>query len=97
MRILLYLIRAYIWLMVVWAIMTWIPGVAGSPVHNLIGIPIVPVLNLFSFASIGFVGLQAIIVIGILWLVEAAIERKLKRDEGTDAPQPAPQAEDRPE
>ena len=97
MRILLYIIKADIWLIVIWAIMTWIPGVRGSAVHNIIGMPIVPVLNIFSFANIGFIGLQAIIVIGILWFVESWLEKQIKEQEGgtIQAPErPADQDED---
>ncbi|HES58210.1 MAG TPA: YggT family protein [Firmicutes bacterium] len=85
MRILLVIIKIYIWLIVAWAIMTWIPGLSGSAVHNILGLPIVPVLNIFSFANIGFIGLQAIIVIGILWFVESWLEKKLKEQEGAGA------------
>lgn len=85
MRILLVIIKVYIWLIVAWAIMTWIPGLAGSTFHNIIGLPVVPVLNLFSFASIGFIGLQAIIVIGLLWLLESWLEKKVKEQEGAGA------------
>ena len=85
MRILLTIIRIYIWIIVAWAIMTWIPGLSGSAFHNFIGLPVVPVLNLFSFARIGFIGLQAIILIGILWLIESWLEKKLKEQEGAGA------------
>jgi YggT family protein len=85
MRILLYIIKVYIWIIVVWAIMTWIPGLRGSAVHNIIGWPVVRVLNIFSFANIGFIGLQAIIVIGILWFLESWLEKRLKEQEGATA------------
>ena len=85
MRILLYIIRGYIWLIVIWAIMTWIPGLSGSAFHSFIGLPVVPVLNLFSFATVGFIGLQAIIVIGLLWFIETWLEKKIKEQEGAGA------------
>lgn len=90
MRILLILIKVYIWIIVIWSIMTWIPGVAGSAVHNVLGAAVVPVLNLFSFATVGFIGLQGMIVIVILWVVESWLEKKLKeREKGlTPAPEP---------
>jgi len=85
MRILLYLIKAYIWLIVAWAIMTWIPGLSGSTFHYYLGLPIVPVIGLFRFAHIGFIGLQAMIVIVILWFIESWLEKKIKEQEGASA------------
>ncbi len=65
-------------IIIVWAVMTWIPGISGSALHNFVGIPVVPVLNLFSFATIGFIGIQAIILLGIIWGLETLIENHLK-------------------
>jgi uncharacterized protein YggT (Ycf19 family) len=74
MRVLLTIIRLYIVLIFIWTLMTWIPGLRGGVLHNIIGFPIVPVLNLFSFASANVggtgVGFQAIIVIVLLTMIE---------------------------
>ena len=79
MRILLTAIRLYTILIFIWALMSWIPGLRGGALHHIIGLPIVPVLNLFSFATakIGGVGVgfQAMILIFILWGIERWLEK----------------------
>lgn len=65
-------------IIIIWAVMTWIPGLNGSAFHHIVGLPVVPVLGLFSFATVGFVGLQAIILLGVIWGLEMLIEKKLK-------------------
>ena len=80
-------------IIIVWAVMTWIPGISGSALHNFVGLPVVPILNLFSFASIGFVGLQAIILLGIIWGLETLIENHLKA-QGVDVYESGVQGED---
>jgi len=70
-------------IIIAWAIMTWIPGLSGSMFHYYVGLPVRPVLNLFSFATVGFVGLQAIILLGIIWGLEVMIEKHLQ-SQGVD-------------
>ena len=65
-------------IIIVWAVMTWIPGISGSAIHHIVGLPVEPVLRLFSFATVGFVGLQAIVLLGIIWGLEVLIEKRLK-------------------
>jgi YggT family protein len=64
-----WIIRAYVGLIFVWAIMSWIPGLAGSQLHNIIGMPILPVVNIFSFLHVGQVGLGAVVVALLLGFV----------------------------
>ncbi len=79
MRPLLMVVNLYMLLVIAWAIMTWIPGVAGGPLHNAVGLPVVPVLNLFSFARVGAVGFQAMILLFILIAVQRWLERNIER------------------
>jgi uncharacterized protein YggT (Ycf19 family) len=75
----LWILRIYSILIIIWAVMTWIPGLSGSSFHHYLGMPIWPVLQVFKWASIGFIGLQAVIVLLILWAIESMIERHLKK------------------
>ncbi|MCH7472961.1 hypothetical protein IIA79_08430 [bacterium] len=79
---LIWVVRAYYYLVIAWAIMTWIPGLAGSLLHDVVGWPIVPLLNLLSFARIGFVGLQAVILLVLLWMLLIYLERMRKGRQG---------------
>ena len=81
MRALLTIVNLYMLLVIAWAIMTWIPGVAGGPLHNAVGMPVVPVLNLFSFARVGAVGFQAMILVFALIFVQRWLERRIAADE----------------
>ena len=78
MKFLLTVIKIYIWLIIAWALMSWFPGLNNSIVRQIIGIPIVPVLKIFNFASFGAggIGFQPMIVIFILMIIERWIERK---------------------
>lgn len=80
MKFLLTVIRIYIWLIVAWALMSWIPILATSTLRQIIGIPIVPLLKLFGFAQLGIggggIGFQPLILIFILTILERWIEKK---------------------
>ncbi|MCC7479739.1 YggT family protein [bacterium] len=75
--VLYWAIRAYVWLIFIWALLTWIPGVAGSTFHNIIGLPVLPVINLFSFLRVGPIGLGAVVVALLLNFVANWIARKI--------------------
>lgn len=84
MRPLLIVVNLYMLLVIAWAIMTWIPGVAGSPLHNAVGMPVVPVLNLFAFARVGAVGFQAMILLFVLIAIQRWLERNIERRDVAD-------------
>jgi len=90
MRVLLWIVRIYEYWMIAWALMSWIPGVAGSPFHQLIGIPIIPVLNLFSFLHLGPIGLQAIIPLALLMTADQFLTNRVQAAQGAAAGQPLP-------
>jgi uncharacterized protein YggT (Ycf19 family) len=86
MLILHRILGIYRWIIIIWAVMTWIPfqsGSIGQQIHQIVGLPVVPVLNLFSFASFNNIGFSAIILLGIIWFIEEQIERRLKQ-QGVD-------------
>ncbi len=87
MKFLLTVIRIYIWLIVAWALMSWIPFLATSTLRQIIGLPIVPLLKLFGFAQIGIgsggIGFQPIILILILTILERWIEKKYQEQTQT--------------
>jgi len=90
MRAILTIIRIYIWLLIIWAIMSWIPGLSESALRDVIGIPIVPVLRLFSFATANIggvgVGFQAIILIFLLSFIERFLDKKVRESEASFTP-----------
>ena len=87
---LIWALRIYKWLIIVWAVMTWIPGLSGSAIHDILGLPILPLMKLFSWASIGPIGLGAVIIIlGVNWL-EGWLIQKYMPHETAPEPQPEP-------
>lgn len=68
----------YRYIIIAWAVMTWIPGIRGSAIHHIVGLPVEPVLNLFSFASVGPIGFAPMILLGVIWGLEVWIEGLLK-------------------
>jgi uncharacterized protein YggT (Ycf19 family) len=83
-----WIVRCYRYLLVAWILMTWIPGISGSTFHDIVGLPVIPVLNLFSFLNIGFIGLSGIAVLLILWPIEAYLERHVKPRDDAEAASP---------
>ncbi len=84
--ILYWAIRAYVWLIFIWALLTWIPGVHGSTFHNIIGWPVVPVINLFRFLRVGQIGLGAVVVAMLLNFVANWLARQIVQQQAGGPP-----------
>ncbi len=65
-----WIVRIYKYLLIAWALMTWIPGLRGSAFHTLLGIPVRPVLAPFDFLTVGGIGLGPIIPLLVLNYLE---------------------------
>jgi uncharacterized protein YggT (Ycf19 family) len=90
MRALLWLVRIYAYWIIAWVLLTWIPGVAGSPFHQLLGLPVVPLLSLFGFLHIGMVGLQAVVPLFLLFWLEGWLARRIQEQELAGPARPLP-------
>jgi hypothetical protein len=84
---LLWLLRGYMALVVVWALLSWIPLQFVGPIRSIIGYAVVPVVNLFSFASFGGISLAAVIVLVILSAAERAVFNKIIKSDPNYDPQ----------
>ena len=84
-----WIVRIYMWTVIAWALMTWLPFLRGSAVHDLLGVVVWPVLKPFSFLHIGPLGFGPIIPISLL----SILERWLGRQAGvvSDGTQPVQQ------
>jgi hypothetical protein len=80
-----WVVRSYRILIFVWALLTWVPGVAGSTFHNILGIPLQPLLYLFGFLHIGFLGLELIIPLILLGLLESWLVKQMHATQAAPA------------
>jgi YggT family protein len=71
-----WIVRVYKYLLIAWVIMTWIPGVAGSTFHLLLGLPVIPVLAPFDFLTLGGIGFGPIIPLFILNMLEGWLAKQ---------------------
>jgi uncharacterized protein YggT (Ycf19 family) len=77
---LLWAIRIYSFVVIAWALLSWIPLPFIGTVRNVLGYAVVPVVNLFSFANFGGVSASAVIVVLILYGLERLIFNKILKD-----------------
>jgi len=73
-------VRVYKYWLIAWVLMTWIPGLAGSTFHQLLGLPIRPILDPLSFLTIGGIGLGPIIPLLILNFLEVWLAKQAGLD-----------------
>jgi YggT family protein len=77
---LLWAIRVYSFVVILWALLSWFPIPAIAAIRNVIGYAVVPVVNLFSFANFAGVNASAVIVLLILYGLERAVFTKVVKD-----------------
>ncbi|WP_125546854.1 YggT family protein [Levilactobacillus lindianensis] len=65
-----WLVRAYILLIVVYALLSWLPGAYQSKLGQVITRLVEPFLNYFNFASVGPLGFGPVVGIIVLTLVQ---------------------------
>jgi YggT family protein len=87
MKALLWIVRIYRWWMFGWVLLTWIPVIAGSHLHMLLGLPVIPVLRIFDFLSVGGLGFGPLIPLyGLFWL-DRFLQRQLEAQRAAAAGQ----------
>jgi uncharacterized protein YggT (Ycf19 family) len=69
-------VKIYRFVIFGWALMTWIPGVAGSSFHQLVHLVVWPVVAPFNFLQIGGIGLGPIIPLVLLGFVETWLGKR---------------------
>jgi uncharacterized protein YggT (Ycf19 family) len=77
---LLWAIRVYSLVVIVWALLSWFPIPAIAAIRNVIGYAVAPVVNLFSFVNFGGINASAAIVLLILYGLERAVFNKIIKD-----------------
>lgn len=78
-----WIIRIYVIWVFIWAVLTWVPGIAYSPFHNFLGIPVAPLLNLFGFLNFGGIGFGPLIVVLGLNFLARYLGRVIAQQSGT--------------
>jgi uncharacterized protein YggT (Ycf19 family) len=76
-----WVVVVYRYLVIAWVLLTWIPGVAGSMFHHILGLPVEPVLGIFSFLDMGPVGFSAIPVLLLLSWAESVLKKRIEPEE----------------
>jgi YggT family protein len=91
---LLWLVRIYRIVLVAWVVLTWIPGVGGSSLHQLLGYLVVPVIAPFSFLSLGPISIAPLIPLVILYFLENWLARQVGEvDDTGDQPAAEPHSD----
>ncbi|USS87259.1 YggT family protein [Fructilactobacillus hinvesii] len=68
-----YLIDIYSYLIVAWALLTWLPGASQSKLGQLINRIVEPFISYFNFARIGMIGFGPVLAILALWFIKIGI------------------------
>ncbi|WP_429971253.1 YggT family protein [Fructilactobacillus sp. Tb1] len=71
--LLYYAINIYIFLIVIWALLSWFPGASESKLGQLINRVVEPFLNYFNFIHIGMIGLGPMVAIIALWFIQYGV------------------------
>jgi uncharacterized protein YggT (Ycf19 family) len=77
---LLWILRACSAIVIVWALLSWVPHPIAGHIRSFLGYAVAPVVNLFSFASFGAVSLAPWIVVLILMGLERLVFNKIIKD-----------------
>lgn len=88
MRALLWVVRIYIWLIIIWAVSTWLGGFPGA-VGRFLDILMWPAWGPFGWARLGFVGLGPVVVLLVLFAVEGWLKRQIGGEEKVEPPSAA--------
>ncbi|MFC6274593.1 YggT family protein [Levilactobacillus tangyuanensis] len=67
---LIWLVSAYTVLIVIWALLSWLPGGYQSKFGQIVGRLVLPFLQYFDFISVGPIGLGPIAAIIVLSIVQ---------------------------
>ncbi|KRN02856.1 hypothetical protein FD13_GL001576 [Levilactobacillus senmaizukei DSM 21775 = NBRC 103853] len=67
---LIWLVSAYTVLIVIWALLSWLPGGYQSKFGQIVGRLVLPFLRYFDFISVGPIGLGPIAAIIVLSIVQ---------------------------
>ncbi|WP_143463689.1 YggT family protein [Levilactobacillus enshiensis] len=73
-RALNWLVSAYILLIVVYALLSWLPGGYESKFGRIVGRLVEPFLSYFNFISLGPIGFGPVVAIVVLSLVQYGIQ-----------------------
>ncbi|USS86396.1 YggT family protein [Fructilactobacillus cliffordii] len=68
-----YLIDIYSYLIVAWALLTWLPGASQSKLGQLINRVVEPFVSYFNFARIGMIGFGPVLAILALWFIKIGV------------------------
>ncbi|HJE86458.1 YggT family protein [Levilactobacillus brevis] len=73
-QVLSWAVSAYILLIVVYALMSWLPGAYQSKLGQFIGRLVEPFLSYFNFISVGPLGFGPVVAIIVLSLVQYGLQ-----------------------
>lgn len=67
------LVNVYMLLIVIFALMSWLPGAYESKLGQLIGKLVIPFQRCFDFATIGMISFAPLLALIILYILERAL------------------------
>lgn len=68
------LINLYIWLIIIWCLLSWFPGARQSRLGELLDRLVRPYMEFFNFIpALGGISFSPVIAIGVLYLVQYGI------------------------
>lgn len=68
------LINLYIWLIIIWCLLSWFPGARQSRLGELLDRLVRPYMEFFNFIpAIGGISFSPVVAIGVLYLVQYGI------------------------
>jgi uncharacterized protein YggT (Ycf19 family) len=74
-RVLLWIVRIYMWVVIIWAVSSWLPFPLG-PIGTLLTWLTYPIWKCFGFVSVGMVNLSGVIAVVVLILLEGWLARR---------------------
>lgn len=67
------IVSVYMFLIVLFALMSWLPGAYNSKLGQLLGKIVVPFQRCFSFASVGMISFAPVLALIVLYILRMAL------------------------
>lgn len=87
MRVLLWIVRIYSLLIILWALSSWFGGIP-NPVGQWLSYLMAPIWFLFGWARIGSLSLAAVIALLLLYALESWLRKRVGESEAGPAEPP---------
>jgi uncharacterized protein YggT (Ycf19 family) len=86
-RVLLWIVRIYIGLIIIWAVSSWFGGLS-APLGMWLDWLVWPVWNLLGWAQLGMINLAGVIALVILFAIEEWLKKQVAAERPGEPPPP---------